>query len=156
MHDPALGLDAETERRDVEEEDVLHLALQDAGLDGRADRDDLIGVDALVRLLAGDALDELLDRRHPRGTTDENDVVKVGGGQTGILDRLFERPAALLDEVLGELLELRAGQLQVEVLRAIGGGGNEREVDRRLLDGRELDLRLLGSLLQTLDRHLVD
>ena len=48
-------LDAERERRDVEEEDVLHLARQHAALDGGADRDDLVGVDALVRLLAEDS-----------------------------------------------------------------------------------------------------
>jgi len=52
VHDPALGLDAEAEGRHVEQEDVLHLALQHAGLDGRTDGHDLVGVDALVGLLA--------------------------------------------------------------------------------------------------------
>ena len=48
----AQGLDAEGQRRDVEQEDVLDLALEHAGLDGRADGDHLVRVDALVRLLA--------------------------------------------------------------------------------------------------------
>ena len=48
-HDLTLGLDAERQRRDVEEEDVLDVALEHAGLDRRADRDGLVGVDALVR-----------------------------------------------------------------------------------------------------------
>ena len=52
-HHAALGLDAERQRRDVEQEDVLDLALEHAGLDRGADGDDLVGVDALVRLLAG-------------------------------------------------------------------------------------------------------
>ena len=43
-------LDAERERRNVEEEDILDLALEHACLDSRADGDDLVGVDALVRL----------------------------------------------------------------------------------------------------------
>ena len=47
-HDAAERLDAERERRDVEEEQVLHVAREDAALEGRADRDDLVGVDALV------------------------------------------------------------------------------------------------------------
>ena len=47
--DAALRLDAEAERGDVEEQDVLDLALQHAGLDGGADGDDLVRVDALVR-----------------------------------------------------------------------------------------------------------
>ena len=46
--DAAEGLDAERERRDIEEEDVLHLAAEDAALDGGADRDDLVGIDALA------------------------------------------------------------------------------------------------------------
>ena len=48
--DAAQGLDAERQRRHVEQQDVLDLALQDAGLDRRADRDDLVRVDAAVRL----------------------------------------------------------------------------------------------------------
>ena len=59
------------------EKDVLHLALQHAGLDGGADGDDLVGVDALVGLLAGELLDELLDGRHARRAADEDDVVDV-------------------------------------------------------------------------------
>ena len=78
---------------------------------------------------------------------------------------LFERPASViawsngplagLDEIRGELLELGPRQLHVEVLRTLGGRGDERQVDRRLLNRGKLDLRLLGSLLQTLQRHLV-
>ncbi len=52
-------------------------------------------------------------------------------------------------------LELRPAELQIEVLRALVGGGDEGKVDRRLLDGRELDLGLLGRFLETLQGHLV-
>ena len=55
-HDAALRLDAQRERRDVEQQHVLDVAAEDAGLDRRADRDDLVGVDALVRLLAVEQL----------------------------------------------------------------------------------------------------
>ena len=54
-HHAALGLDAERQRGDVEEQHVLDLALEHAGLHGGADGDDLVGVDALVGLLAGEA-----------------------------------------------------------------------------------------------------
>ena len=60
--DAALRLDAERERRDVEQQHVLDLALQHAALDRRADRDDLVGVHALVRLLAEDLRDLLAAR----------------------------------------------------------------------------------------------
>ena len=55
-HDAALGLDAEAQRGDVDEQHVLALALEDAGLQGGADGDDLVRVDALVGLLAAGEL----------------------------------------------------------------------------------------------------
>ena len=116
VHDAALGLDAERQRRDVEQQDVLDLALQHAGLDGGADGDDLVGVDALVGLLAGEALDQVLDGGHAGRAADEDDVVDVGLRQPGVGDGLLERALARLDQVGGELLELGPGELQVEVL----------------------------------------
>ena len=53
-HHAAEGLDAQRQRRDVQQQHVLDLAGQDAGLDGGADGDDLVRVDALVRLLAAE------------------------------------------------------------------------------------------------------
>ena len=58
-HHAAEGLDAERQGRHVEEQDVLHLAGQDARLDGGADRDHLVRVHALVRLLAEELLHQL-------------------------------------------------------------------------------------------------
>ena len=51
----AQRLDAQRERRHVEQQHVVHLAGEHAGLDRRADGHDLVRVDALVRLLAEDA-----------------------------------------------------------------------------------------------------
>ena len=78
-HDAALGLDAEGQRGDVEQQDVLDLALEHAGLQGGADGDDLVRVDALVGLLAaGQLLDQVGDGGHPGGAADQHDVVDVG------------------------------------------------------------------------------
>ena len=64
-HDTAQGFDAQRKRRHVQEQDVLDLALEHAGLDRRPDGDDLVRVDALVWFLATQqVLDELLDDRH--------------------------------------------------------------------------------------------
>src|SRR5207244_12181449 len=65
----AQGLDAERERGHVEEEDVLHLALQHRALDAGADRHHLVGVDAPVRLLAEELLDARLDGWQDRKST---------------------------------------------------------------------------------------
>ena len=55
----------------------------------------------------------------------------------------------------GQLGELGARQARVEVLGAGGVGRDERQVDLRLLRGGELDLGLLGGLVETLQRHRV-
>ena len=86
-HDAALGLDAEGQRGDVEEQDVLDLALEHAGLQRGADGDDLVGVDRLVRLLAaGELADQVGDGRHAGGAADEDDVVEVATCDAGVLD----------------------------------------------------------------------
>ena len=41
-HDPAEGFDAQGERGNIEQQDILYLAPQHAGLDGGADGDDLV------------------------------------------------------------------------------------------------------------------
>ena len=99
-HDAAERLDAERERRDVEEQHVLDVAREDARLDGRADGDDLVGVDALVRLLAAEHLLDGLDvRGHAGLAADEDDLVDVGGLEAGVLERRRDRLGRLVDEV---------------------------------------------------------
>ena len=48
----ARGFDRQRQRRHIEQQHVLHVALEHAALDGRADRHDFVRVHALVRLLA--------------------------------------------------------------------------------------------------------
>ena len=143
------------QRGDVEQQDVLDVAAQHAGLDGRADGDDLVGVDRLVRLLAGEPDHEVLHRRHARRPADEDHVVEVALADAGVLEGLLERDAAALDEVGRHLLELGPAERLVEVQRPVGGGRDERQVDLRLLDLAELDLGLLGGLLEALGGHPV-
>ena len=63
--------------------------------------------------------------------------------------------AAAVEQVGGELLELGAGELHVEVQRALVRGGDERQVDLRLLHLGQLDLGLLGGFLEALHGHVV-
>ena len=155
-HDAAERLDAERERRDVEEDHVLHVAGEHAGLDRRADRDDLVRVHALVRLLAEELLDRLLARA---GCASSRRRARPRRCPSAVFfascERLLHGLHRALDERRHHLLELRARELHVEVLRAAGAGREERQVDRRLLHARELDLRLLRRLLEALEDHLV-
>src|SRR2546428_842706 len=82
---------------------------------GAADRHDLTGVDALVRLLPSrDLLRGLRNHRHARGSTHEHDVVDRGDVLAPVLHRHVERDLAPLDEVLGHALELGPGELLLE------------------------------------------
>src|SRR5207247_5622760 len=57
----------------------LHFAREHAALDRRPDRYHLVGVHAFVRLLAEEALYDLLDLRHPGLAADQNHFVDVRG-----------------------------------------------------------------------------
>ena len=108
----AQRLDAERQRRHVEQQHVLDVALQHAGLDRGADRHHLVRVDALVRLLA----EELLHRlAAPSACGSCRRPGRPRRSRRLDSPASFERLAAgldrLLDQVVDQLLELRARQL---------------------------------------------
>ena len=155
-HHAALGLDAEGERGDVEQQDVLDLAGQHAGLDAGADGHDLVGVDAAVRVLAREVLDAVLHGGHAGHAADEDDVVDRGDALLlGVLEGLAHRGDEAVEEVGGQLGQLGPAEAHVEVLGARRVGRDERQVDLRLLRGGELDLGLLGGLVEALEGHRV-
>jgi hypothetical protein len=86
----AQRLDAQRQRGHVEQQHVLDVALQHAGLDRRAHGDDLVRVDALVRLLAEELLHDscTLGMRvmPPTSTTSS-----ISAAEAGILQRLAAR-----------------------------------------------------------------
>ncbi len=108
VSDTAQRLDAERERRHVEQQHVLDVAGEHAALDRGADRDHLVRVDALVRLLAEEVLDQLLDVRHAGLAADQHHLVDVLGLDAGVLERLPAGTDRALDQLLDQLLELRA------------------------------------------------
>ncbi len=111
------------------EENVLHLALQHAGLDRGADGDDLVRVHTLRALLAEELLHRLDDLRHAGHAAHENDLVDLASGNTGILQRRAARIDGLLDEVVNQSFQLGAGELQRQMLRTRSIGGDEGQVD---------------------------
>ena len=150
-------LDAERERRHVEQQHVLDVALEHAGLDRRADGHHLVGVDALVRLLAEQLLDDLLHLRHARHAADQHHLADVRGLEAGVLQRLNARALGLLDQVVDQALELGARELHGQMQRRLRlrVHRDERQVDLGLLRGGELDLGLLGGFLEPLQGELV-
>ena len=100
-HHAALGLHAQRQRGDVEQQHVGDLALEHAGLDRGADRDDLVRVDGHVRVLAAsEPADQLLHGRDPGRAADQDDLVDVVLGDLGVAHRLPDRAHRALDQVL--------------------------------------------------------
>ena len=156
-HHATLGLDAQGQRSDVEQEDVLNLTAQNTGLQGCADSDDLVRVHALVRLLAaGQLLDQVGHGRHAGGTTDQDDVLDLVDVDVGVLKDGLERLLGAVEQVLGDALELSAAQRLVQEQRVlVAVDGDVRQVDACLLGAGELDLRLFSGLAEALQGHLV-
>ena len=90
------------ERRDVEQDHILDVALEDTGLDRGAQRHDLIGVHALMGLLAEELLHDLDDLRHPGHAADQDHLVDIGGGHAGILERRTAGLDGALDQILDQ------------------------------------------------------
>ena len=131
----ALGLHSKRQWGHVEQENALHVTLQDARLDGGTQRYDLIRVDALMGILAGQLLDKCLNGWHASRATHQDHVVDVLRLHACILDRLLEWLARAFDKILGHLLELGPGELLEKVNRALIVGRDERQVDLGLGDG---------------------
>ena len=154
-HHAAERLDAERQRRHVEQQQILDVAGQHAGLDRRADRDDFVRVHALVRLLAEQLLDDRLHLRNARRAADQHDLVDLRRVDAGVGQRLLGRADGPLQQVVDELLELGARQLHLQVLGTGLIRRDERQVDVGLHHRGELHLGLLRRFLQALQRHAV-
>ena len=109
-HHATLGLDAEAQWSDVEQEHVFDIALEHASLNSGANGHDFVGVHALVWLFAGEADHKIVHRRHTRRATHQDHVVQLALAHVCIFERLLERNAATLDEVGSHLLELGASE----------------------------------------------
>lgn len=113
----------------------------------------LVGVDALERQGAGDGLDQILHGGDAARAADHQHLADLGDGDAGIVDGLIDRLARGLHEVIGQVVELRAGERNVHVQRAVFTDRDVRQARwARLRHGRQLDLRLFGGLADALHR----
>ena len=99
--DPAQCLDAQRQRRHVEQQDIFHITLQHAGLNCRTHGDNLVRIDAAVRFLAEELLHCFTDLRHAGHAAYQDHFIDLARLQTGILQRLLAR----LDGPLHQLVD---------------------------------------------------
>jgi hypothetical protein len=110
------------ERADIEKEEVSGvggggLSGEDTGLNGGTVGDGLIGVDALLELLAVEEVGkELLDAGNTGGTTNKDDLVNLGLLNVGILEDLLNGLDGAVEGLGVDVLETGTGDVGVEVL----------------------------------------
>ncbi|KAH6607458.1 hypothetical protein Trco_003771 [Trichoderma cornu-damae] len=153
--DTSQSLDTEGEGSNVKEEEILDFTGEDSALDSGAHGDGLVRVDGLGGVTSEDGLDRLGNLGHASHAADQDDLLDVLGLEAGVLEGLANGLDGSVDEGLNHLLELRASELQVDVLGAGSVGGDEGQVDVGLERRGELNLGLLGSLADALDCHTI-
>ena len=117
-HHPAQRLHAQAERRHIQQQNVLDIAAKHTTLQGGADGNDLVRVDAFVRLLAiGQLAHQVLDHWHARRAAHQHHFVQVAWLQARILQRLLEGAFAARSQISCQLLEAGARQANLQVLR---------------------------------------
>ncbi len=145
----------EREGSDVKEQDVRDVTREDTTLNGSTNGDSLVRVDTLAGLATEHGLDGLDNTGHTGHATDEDDLVDLTCLHTRIGERLLARVDGALDKSRHQALELRTEDLDVDVLGTGRVGSDEGQVDLGLRGRRELDLRLLSSFADTLERNRI-
>ena len=145
--DVALHGDTEGEGNDIEEKEVRGvgrggLAGEDTGLDGGTVGNGLVGIDALLELLAVEKLaEELLDTGDTGGATDKDDLVDRALLDVGILENLSNRLEGAGESLGVQVLETGTGDLHVQVLAVEEGV----DLDGGLGTARQSTLGTLAS-----------
>ena len=150
-HHTTSSLDTERQGSNIEQQDLLGrgrcgVSRQNGRLNGSAIRDGLVGVDALVGLLAVEVVgDELLDAGDTGGTTDQDDLVDLGLVDLGVSQDTVDGLDSAAEEVLAQLFETGTGDGGVEINTL-----EERvDLDGGLGGGREGTLGTLASSAET-------
>ncbi len=135
-HHAAHGLDAERERRHVEQQHVAVAGDEDVGLDRRAKRHHLVRIQFAVRRTAEQLLDLAAHYWNPRRAADQHHLVDLRRFQSSVGERLATRPERTFDDWRDQRLKV--------------GAGHAPAVERRLFVIGEIELRLNGGLAELL------
>jgi hypothetical protein len=148
-------LDGQGERGYVEQQQILDLAGQYAGLDRRADSYHLIGVHAAMGILAEHGLHQFLNLGHACLPAHQNHFANLIDADAGVAESLLAGLERALKQIADQLFQLGAGQLANQVLGSAGVGGHKGQIDLSLDGCRELDLGLLRGILEPLQGHFI-
>jgi hypothetical protein len=136
-HHAAHGLDAERQRRHVEQQHLAVAGDEDVGLHGGAERHHFVRIQLAVRAAAEQLFDFAAHQRNPGRPADQDDFVDLRRLESGVGQRLTAWPERALDDRCNQRLEL--------------GAADRLAVQRGLVALREIKLRLDDGLAQLLN-----
>src|SRR5205814_7826605 len=121
-YDAAHRLDAERERRDVEQQHLAAAADENVGLHGGAERHDFVGIQLAVRRPAEQLFDHAAHERDAGGSANEHRFVDILRLEAGVGQRLPAQLESPVYERPDDALEVRAR----DALAIAGGHGGGR------------------------------
>ncbi|RMP82784.1 hypothetical protein ALQ15_114378 [Pseudomonas syringae pv. actinidiae] len=149
-HHAAHGFDTQSQRADVEQQNVFDITGQYSALDSSTHCNGFVRVDVFTCFFTEELGYQLLHQRHTGLTTDQNHVVDLASVDASIFKRHFARSDGALNQVLNQRFQLGARNFHDQVLWTGCICSDVRQVDFGLRAGRKLDLGFLGSFFQTL------
>lgn len=145
----------EWQRSDIEQENVCDVASEDTTLDRSTNSDSFIRVDALTWHAAKNALNCFCYPRHMSHATDQNNLIDFTGLDTGVGQCLLAQVDSVLDQRSDQHLKLWLQKLQVYMPGTRCVSSDEGEIDFNLWYWWQLNLGLLGCLMNALDCHMI-
>ena len=130
-HHAAHGLDAQRQRRDVEQQHVFHAAFENVGLHRRAQRHDFVGIEFRVRAAPEKFLDRCAHQRHARRAADQHNFFDFCGREFRVRQRLPHRSHRAIHDRANPAIEFRARDF-AEILRVAPPAIGQREFHGRL------------------------
>src|SRR5207244_5489077 len=137
----ASGFNRKRKRRNIEEEHIFDVALENATLNASADRDYFVRVYSLVRFLADKVACNLLHLGHARHAAHQHELVDLLLRDACVLQASLHRRNGALEQIITKLFHLRAAPLLLNVLLAARVRRDKRQIDFVLLRGSK---RYLG------------
>ena len=125
----ALRLNAQRERGDIQQQHAVQtfFLVEHATLNGGTDGYHFVGVYSLIGLFAKQRFGGVNHAGHAGHPANQHKFVDVAAVQTGVLQAFLHRTGGAFKEIVGELFQLSASELALDVFGAGLIGCDERQ-----------------------------
>jgi hypothetical protein len=155
-HNTSNSFDTLWKRSNIDYANTINLlvfgTIENGGLNGSTVSDSFIGVNAFVEGLSIEEIrDQLLNFGNTGGTSNQNEIVDLSLGETGILKSVFDGSHTLFELINAQFFELSSGHAEREVF-TIGEG---LTLNSGLMSSRESSLGLFALSSKTTESSVV-